>query len=256
MLNNARALRNVSVRLPVKDLHGDLVMAVMNRIEMINLQIRNLDFDVARFNERQAVPYSGNPEIKIVAPIPSLRLQLAVETIPHNIYSMFDIASKMMHKLSPNYKASFHKIADGIEAHDPKYAQLAERIGCLTAYYQARELRTEWTHYSASFIGLDKAKQPLVVLYSRRGISDKVHFKEPIPLKVSDIRQIAEEALSIIDGVAAHVLYDLVLPKLDRSQKFLHARRDANGHVVIRDNRMVPEEVTVEEVLRELGLAG
>jgi len=215
-----------------------------------------LDFDVAIFNERETVPYSGNPEFKFVDPIPSLRLQLAVETIHQNRYSSVDIAAKMLNKLCPDYKSSFHKIADRIGAEDPKYAQLANRTGCLKPYYQARELRTEWTHYSASFIGLDNAKQPIVVLYSRRGVSERVHFKEPTPLKVTDIRQIAEGALCVIDGVAAHVVHDLVLPRLDRTQKFQHTQRDENGLVVIKENRMVPVETTVEDVLREINLTG
>jgi hypothetical protein len=182
-MKNIKLIHVTSFRLPVEKLDNHTVSALINKVEMLSVLLADMDEYLASFMSRRQAPYSENPEITLEDRTPELRLQIAVETIPQTIYSMFDVAARTLNILNHNYKSSFHDIADKLEQKDPFYDKLAARIGSVEWYLRAREIRTEWTHHSAGFIGRDnKTHEPIIVLFNLRRPSDRVEYPDRVEL--------------------------------------------------------------------------
>ena len=256
MFANIDMMYKFGTRLPTPGLDNRLVMAIINKIGLLSVLTGDMDSNLAAFLSRKQEPYSANPEITLFDQIPGMRLQIVVESIPQTIYSMFDVAARMLNLLDQRYKSSFRPIADQLRDKNVDYEALSARIDSVECYYRAREMRTEWTHHSASFVGLEEGtREPVVVLFAGRRPSERVQYKESTNFKLTDIKIIANQSLHLMDGLAAHVVYDLVLPRLDRSENFAQPKRDANGWPMIKDARFEVEETTVGNVLKELGIS-
>ena len=142
----------------MKGLEFRLVEAIANKVEMLNYALVELDRSVFEWMNRKFDNYSGNPKIRLYDRIPEIRLQIAAEAIPHTIYSMSDVAARQLNLLHENYNSSFHKIADHLRQGHQATKRFRPQSAPCDWYLKAREIRTEWTHYSASFIGEDNAE--------------------------------------------------------------------------------------------------
>ena len=76
----------------------------------------------------------------------------------------------------------------------------------------------------------------------------------PVEFRLDEVKTVALESLRIMDKLAEHIVYDLVIPKLDKDKKMNQVKRDRNGFPIITGGRAEAEETTVGAVMKELGL--
>jgi len=178
------------------------------------------------------------------------RLQVAVEAIPHMIYCVCEVAADLLWSVDHSFGRGFHDIAKKcrLAGREP-YRSFAPFVGNLDWYIRAREIRTEWTHHSTSFVAGAPGSPLTIVVADQRGANAKTLVKGRAQLSVEDVKQVGSEAAVAIDRIAEFILRTRLLPKIDRSERTKIVRG------VNAEGRMVIDSATMEELLREHGLA-
>jgi hypothetical protein len=105
--------------------------------------------------------------------LPQYRFQLALESVANGIYSLCEVAARLAWSVDQRVPRTFHRLRDKVrDCSDEPFPALSSELGDLTWYDVAREIRTEWTHHSPSFIG-EKQGEPIVVVRAKRQKKDQ-----------------------------------------------------------------------------------
>ena len=236
------------------------VLHLIGKIEMMQVATADVDGHVARYFGEGFTPVEGLPEGKgwKLNPVLRNRLHLAVELIPHTVYSVCEVAAGLLASLDQRFPSTFNKLRKKLTptAAEP-FASLRDALGDLTWYRTAREMRTEWTHYSCTFAG--GMKSLILVLYARRRPSDREVFRgRPHQLALDDVKKTAHDAGAAMASLGTYITTTLILPRVDRSETVKNGFRfDANANIVMTsDGRFnLRESATMGEIIAELGLS-
>ena len=220
---------------------------LIEKRSMLAVAAADLDQVVAEYMQRAVRRI--DPNGYITDPLPEIRLKISVEAIPHIIYGMCELAAHLLWIAEGRFPRSFHKIAKACarSSGDP-YDAFKAHVGDLTWYFRAREIRTEWTHFSTSFVGGGLDQPPRIVGKAFRGNDAKTIVQGRFEMETGDLREVAMAAIGAVDRIADFVTRARIVPKLDATE----ATKALRG---VRDGRFVIEETTMGQVLRELGLA-
>jgi hypothetical protein len=172
------------------------------------------------------------------------------------MYSLAEIAANFGNKVSNGIlPTSFNALRKKCEKGNLK--DLASYLGDLQWYRKIRELRTEWAHYSAIFIGEDK-DQTILCIRSFRRECDKVEFSEEMTFcTVMDIQDWTKSALTTLDCFAGYVLSHYVLPTLDLdfNSTVPSPIRDEFGFPKqYEDGKVMMDRISIREFLRRGGV--
>lgn len=239
-----------------KDAHFfESVFHLGEKLGMMQVAALDIDEHVARFRSEARKPHPTVANAFTVNFVLWNRVKLAVETIPHTVYSTCEVTAYLLWSLDARFPPNFHRLAKKLtRSAGAPFAALRDAVGDLTWYFTAREMRTEWTHFSPSFVG--GTNDDVIVLNDRRRPGDKVVFPERRQLTFDDLKQTVVGASAAIANVATFIITDLILPRVDRSAVVKNApKTDSEGRMVITpEGRMVLADMSMGEVLQQLGL--
>lgn len=226
----------------------------LTRIQELLVSLGDLGPAIDAWRARRHWPHEANPDITLADALPEIRLRMVAERIPSDVYAVTEIAGKILNRLDPRIRAGFHDVVKAIVRRDTRVAKLTARLSDVTWYERAHEMRTEWTHYSSSFIARDQDGEPIFVLCGYRGKSNRKHFEAQAQLSARDIGTAGWQALKAMNEVAAFVIYDGLLPAIDRDATVRRPARDRDGLPIVRNRLFTHETVSLGQVLDEVGL--
>ncbi len=192
---------------------------------------------------------------------PEIRLAMAIEAGANSLYALAEIAAQVANKATRTRNggfqipASFNGICKAIKK-DHAPAELVEALGDLSWYGRVHELRTEWAHYSAVFIGLYERN---FTVYAERGREDRVHFPadggQPVQVDIDQFVSWLQGAVRTTSNLAGHILERFVLPSLDLDEPRITLQRGPDGIPLFETNGCGKmRTVTVRELLSEVSI--
>jgi len=198
-------------------------------------------------------PYEKDPRIMIVDQVPRIRLSSACEAAANCLYSIAELSAQFGSKLTKgSFPASFNSLRKKIEKGDLQ--ELAVRIGDLQWYRKIREIRTEWVHHSAIFIG-EKENEPIMVIRSHRRISDQEEFKSEIQVSLPELINWIKAALSTVDAFGDFLLETYIVPSFRLDDELSFPEFDEGGFpIFLEDKRLKLEKITIREYLKRVGI--
>lgn len=232
-----------------------LVWHLQTKRQMLRVAASDVEGLVRAHLARHRAPHPVSPGITMFDAVPQLRLQLAIEGIPHTTYSMCEIAAHLLWSFDSHFNRSFHEIAK--KAASPKREPLSSfvaAVGDLTWYFTSREIRTEWTHYSTSFVAGATHEEPTIVVEDKRGPDSKTTVKDRAFITVADLLANARGADQAMAAIARYLIDRYVVPKVDRTEEVVAFETSADGMPRISDGRFHLRKVTMDAILREHGL--
>jgi hypothetical protein len=189
--------------------------------------------------------------------VPEIRLMMALEFTSHAVYSLAEIAAQVANKVTARTRhslpASFNDLCTSVRKEKVAPA-VVEALGDLSWYGVVREMRTEWTHFSAPFV-TTVSGPPRFRVYSERPSNQKHYLSEPALFTFDQYKEAINGAVRATERLAGYLITDQIVPALDRASVRDYIVKTPTGFPVIRNSRMVIEKRTVEELLRECGLA-
>jgi hypothetical protein len=239
--------------------HGDLsavVQDLQTKIGMLAVASADVQGHLAAHIGRPQRTYELEPRIMLLDTEPQLRLQLALESVANGIYSMCEVAAHLVWCIEPQAPRDFHTLADNVkEAAAEPYMSLGMELGDLAWYHEAREIRTEWTHHSPSFVGGRPGDDPIIIVRARRRKRDRVVVKDEQQIKAGHLPTLAGQAQAAMQSVARYVLGRLVA-NIDPEETVRDMVFDQNGWPRMRrEGGFVLETVKMGDVLKRTGLA-
>jgi hypothetical protein len=137
-----------------------------------------------------------------------------------------------------------------------EFPELAARLGDLQWYRKVRELRTEWTHFSSIFIGLDEHREPLFCVRSFRRPGDKKEFTtENFHCTLPEFMHWVSNAFATLDNFAGFILEKYIIGMFDPEMVFHTVEKDKTGFVIISpEGRVTPKKMTAREIFAEIGI--
>lgn len=226
------------------------------KVAMMHVAAHDVDEIIAVYRRDARKPHPTVANAFTVNALLWNRVKLAIEAIPNSVYSVCEITANMLRSLEPRFPTSFHRLAKKLTpGAEELYAKLRDAVGDLSWYFTAREMRTEWTHFSPSFVG--GTNDDVIVLNDRRRAHDKVVFAERRQLTLDDLKKTVIGADAAIAKIAAFVVTELIVPRVDREAIIKNApRTDAEGRMLMTpEGRMILRDVTMSEILKEHGLS-
>jgi hypothetical protein len=206
---------------------------------------------------KDAPKYDLDPRISLPDPRAGLRLALTVEAVCSCVYAMTEIAANFANHLSQvgspegQIRGSFNRIKR--ITREGKFPRLTAALGDLTWHDNLHAMRTEWSHFSTIFIGIDQ-EQPVVCGAALRAPSDRTVLKSKFQFRLDEIRTLAIASLLSLDAFAAYLL-PLVVGKFDLSATIMVPVLDRNGAIRFTENLLVEvKQTTIRERFVELGL--
>lgn len=223
--------------------------------QILLLQLSDFPALLQAHKSRAMHPHPDNPRVFQVDLTPTVRLANACEATAHGLYAMAEVAAHFANKVSRcAYKASFNCIRKKCEK-DP-LSPLAEVLGDLQWYRKIREMRTEWTHYSSTFIAENDAGVPLVCVRAYRRPTDRQEFDAPIFMcTLPEFVSWVQSAIETIDSLAGFLLRTYVLPLFNLDEVVAVPRINEDGSPILtEDNRFEVRHVSVGEFLAAGGI--
>jgi hypothetical protein len=188
--------------------------------------------------------------------VPELRLRMALEFTSHTVYSLADIAAQMANKATARSRhalpAGFNGLCRAVKNREVSES-LVESLGDLSWYGLVREMRTEWTHYSAPFVSAFH-DPPEFRVHTERPANQRHYLRDPAIYTFDEYVQAVSGAVQATERLAHHIITQHIVPNLDRENLRDYIVTNAQGFPVIRDSRRVLEKRTVGELLRECGV--
>ena len=216
--------------------------------EMLILAVHDVDFHVAK-RDRAFSPVEGDPSALVVDNMVMRRLQLAVEAIPHCVYSLCEVVARLMSAFDKRtYPRKFHQIATAVcNRNDGPFPKLRTLLGELPWYFAANELRSEWTHYAPVFPAGVPPNPLIIAVGNRRSKDSQQIFPGRAQLSVDDLKAVATDTLTGIDLLLGFAIATYVVPKLNPNEVVKYVSGVCQG-------RMCIEEVTLSEMMLRAGL--
>jgi hypothetical protein len=230
----------------------DLVLEWEAKRHALRVSIDDLPRLVTEYKGRKEEPYHENPEIRLVDPVPAVRLANSCESVGHLVYSMAELAARLANKISQNFPQSFNALRKKVRKGEFD-AVVTNALGDLQWYERIREIRTEWAHYSSPFVG-QSAAEPSIVLRSFRSKDDRIHFNGHISFTVDELIEWAESAFRTIDALADYLFRHHLLRSFDFDSRIAQPVRDKNGWPIIKDGRVQVEEMTIADYMFKFGI--
>lgn len=244
-------LFTISSQIKQARLNDSQISSLSHKFLMLCSAKKDLNQDVSEFLANKTLSFALNPDAKIPDIRPGVRLQIAVETIPQLIYSMFEIVAKILNRVDGAFPQKFKKIAQNMEeiSLKPPYTHLKKFLISTNWYFKAREIRTEWTHFSASLIMGSENNEPSFFLLDFRKSSDKKEFKRLEPVKLSLIKELAENACGAVGKISDFVVDYLVVSGI------LNLTDSINRSTIkgLSNGTFEMETVTVQKALLDCG---
>jgi hypothetical protein len=259
---NVRDLWNVATHVGASLLHTNQVFAWRAKSEYLAIVLEDLPALEKAVTDEDA--RSRPAEVKPGLPWfpdrkPEIRLAMAIEAGAHSLYALADIAAQVANKATRTKNggfqipAHFNDICKAVKKGSAP-ADLVEALGDLSWYGRVRELRTEWAHYSAIFIGaLDDRR---FRVYAERRPEEQVHFRtEPVLVAFDQFVGWLHGAVRTTSHLAGHLLERFVLPSLNLDEARTTLQRGPNGFPLFEtDGRGKLRTVTVRDLLSEVGI--
>ncbi len=217
------------------------------KAEMLALAVHDVDFHLAQ-RDRAFAPVEGDPNALLVDNVVMRRLQLAVEAIPHSVYSLCEVVARLMAALDGVYSRKFHQIATAVRNRDDgPYPKLRDLLGELRWYFAANELRSEWTHYAPMFPGGVPPNPLIIVVSDRRSKDSQQVYSGHAQISAADLKAVGTDTLSGIDLLIGFAIATYILPKLNPDEVVKCVTGVSQG-------RMRIEDVTLREMIKRAGL--
>lgn len=161
---------------------------------------------ITEYQNKKPITNPQNPKVQILNGIPRVRLSSACHSAAHFVYSIFETTAVIANKSDSDIPNSFNKIRKKIEEQNWKHNEINTLNGKLSAYRKVREIRTEWTHYSAPFIGENDKGEPLLILNAMRRPTDRIEFIEKIDFSCYQFLEWIKSSLITLDDFAEFLL--------------------------------------------------
>lgn len=220
------------------------------------LAVQLVDFPqlVKDYKEAPRRPYPANPIITLVDRVPELRLLNACEATTNALYGMAEITAKYAARASKNhFPRSFNQLRKN--ASKKLYTEaITTALGETKWYEKVREMRTEWSHFSTAFIGVD-GDAPVIVVRSYRSNADREHLSTEIPVTTCELTEWTRNAISSLERFAAFICRTYTIPSLDLNEIVRVPKFDSNGVTIITaEHRFDSEEIPLGDYLKNLGI--
>ncbi len=211
--------------------------------------------DARHVHERPGEPQTDT-DVVLFDAVPELRLRMALEFSSHTLYSLAEVAAQVANKVTAG---SGHALPSGFNGlckavrtgKAPK--PLAEALGDLGWYGVVREMRTEWTHYSAPFVSAF-SDPPQFRVQSERPPNQKRLISEPALFTFDQYVEAVNGAVSATERLAGYLITEHLVPRLDQAETRDYIVKNSAGWPLIRNSRVVLEKRTVAELLLECGI--
>jgi len=206
---------------------------------------------------RRETPYGSDERLSVVDATPTLRLANAVEATANGLYSMAEIAASFANRVSGGrFPASFNALRKKMEQDES--SESAKAVGSLQWYKKIREMRTEWTHHSSTFIAKADNGDTLICLRSNRRRTDRVEFPEKSFLcTIEEFSGWVRSAIGTLDTFAGYLLNAYVISKFNPEATFLSVVKDARGMPKLRTDGIglfETETITVRQYFARAGI--
>ena len=76
----------------------------------LRVSIDDLPRLVEEYKNRKEGPYPDNPEITLTDPVPAVRLANSCESVGHLVYSMSELAARLVNNISQTFPQSFNDL--------------------------------------------------------------------------------------------------------------------------------------------------
>ncbi len=218
-------------------------------------QLADIPTLLAAHHARNKDPHPDNTLITLVDMAPTIRLANAFEATANGLHATAEVAANFGNKASKRIlPSSFNALRKRCE--DEPNAELAISLGDLQWYRKIREIRTEWAHYSSTFIAENKQGERIACVKAFRRPSDEIEFPQTdLHFTSEEFTSWTRSALNTLDSFAGYLLRAFVLRLFDLNQTFVSAVLDRNGFPIVRENfRFEVESITVREYLRRGGI--
>jgi len=257
---NVRDLHGVARLNTTRLLHIPQVFAWMSKIEYLAVLLR----DLPGLEKAVTVEYERARPAEVKAGTmwfpdhrPAVRFCMAVEAAAETVYAVADIAAAVACKATATQRnrlpSSFNRICRAARAGELP-AELVEALGDLCWYGRVHELRTEWAHYSAPFVG-DLSDRTIRV-YSERPRNQQNYFQdEPNLVHIDDFVSWINAAVLTTSHLAGFLLEQVIMPILDQNALITGPEVGSNGFPVFEaDGRFRVRQTPVREMLAEIGI--
>lgn len=249
----ARHLHNLARYIAPPGLHLEQVLAWAEKTKYLQIALSDLPAQLQAAESASAGPGEAHLEtdVRFYDAVPLLRLGMALEFTSHIVYSLTEIAANVANKASKGQAhrlpSSFNALRKAVETgHAPD--GVAEALGDLSWYKWVREMRTEWTHYSAPFVTPTSFR-----VYTERSPEER-NLPEPAIFSFEQYVQAVRGAVQATEGLAHYVIVKNVLPQLDRSTERPFIALTSDHVPVIRNGLAVMVTKTVQELLTLCGI--
>ena len=232
-----------------------LVFEWQEKRQHLAVYVRDLPRLVEEYRSAEKKPYEQNTKITLVDPIPRIRLSSACEAAANCLYGMAEIAAQFGNKASGGLlPANFNSLRKKAERGEFQNIGLSQWVSDFGWYKKVREIRTEWAHFSTVFIGEENG-EPIVMVRCHRRPSDREEFRQDIQVRIPELIDWINRAISVVDGLGNYLLAHHIIAKLDPTAKLVTPKRDQAGWPIIKaDHRFEVEEITIAEYLAQCGI--
>lgn len=220
----------------------------------LDVYILDLPKLVQKFKVRDSHPYEVNPQIVMVDEFPRIRLASTCEAAANSLYSMAELSAQFGNRLTHGvFPSSFNGLRKKLERGD--YGnELLLQMGDLQWYRKIHEIRTEWVHHSAIFIG-QRDGEPIMVIRAHRRASDKEEFSSEIQVTVPELIDWINGAIRTIDALGDYLLVNYILPLFPLNDEIRVLKYDPNGlPLMLSETKFDMEQITIREYLRRGGI--
>ena len=221
--------------------------------ELLDLQLFELPLLARAVHENPMQPHPRNPNVRLFNRAPRMRLGAIAEATANTVYSIGEVAAKLGHMLSRGQLSrSFNRLQKKAEQ-DPLHAAwfVSEEV---RGYRKIREMRTEWTHHSSTFVADQDNGEPLIVVRGTRDRSDLVEFADHINITVPELSDWCRQSIAMYDRFAGFLLASYALAMYDQDHQLVVPELDGDGWPIVNDGRFKVRQVTVREYFQEAGI--
>jgi len=218
------------------------------------VQVHDYPSLIEAYKTRTVEPHPEDSRLSFTDEVPRIRLANACEATTNTLYGMAELAAQFGNLASKGLlPSSFNDLRKKVRAGklDPA---LATTLDDLQWYEKVRELRTEWAHYSSSFVA-EEHDEPVLIVRAYRRSSDRVQFARQITCTLPELITWTNNAISTVDNYAGYLVTRYLIPRMPMEQVIPVAKRDQFGMPILKGTMQVEvEEMTIREYFASRGL--
>ncbi|HET9769038.1 MAG TPA: hypothetical protein VFS60_19490 [Thermoanaerobaculia bacterium] len=220
--------------------------------DLLGIQLSDLPQLSDAYAKQPTLPTSGDSSIRLINHAIGMRVASVAESAANTVYSMAEIAAQLGNRVSRGQlSTSFNSLQKAAAAKPEDNPWLFEEG--LRGYRRVRELRTEWTHHSSTFVFTQEGGTILVVKGTRRA-KDRLEFSDQIVCSPADLQHWCEQACRLLDSFGAHLLSKHVVAMYDLDHEIIDFVFDEHGFPALRDGRPYTRKLTIRRYFQEGGI--